>query len=154
MKIWIDGDSCPRQAMDLLLRTGERRCLDVVVVADRKIPKVSETGAEMVIVPHGSGEVDEYIHSSSVAGDIVLTRDFALGLRLIENGISVMNDRGKIWTMAELKSRLEEAELMKAIRDGGITNRSSRSYDSVDARAFAAALERLLNSLGNDIVNR
>lgn len=147
MKIWIDGDSCPRPAMDIVLRTGMRRKIDVIVVADRNVPKVRENEAEMVVVPHGSGDVDEYITSSSKAGDIVLTRDFALGIRLLENQVNVMNDRGKIWTLSELKARIEEAELMRALRDGGITNRSSRQYDSADTRVFAAALERLLNSL-------
>lgn len=147
MKIWIDGDSCPRQAMDIVLRTGERRKIEVIAVADRTIPQVSESDAEMVVVPHGSGEADDYISNAAAAGDIVLTRDFALGIRLLENGVSVINDRGKIWTMAVLKARLEEAELMRAIREGGITNRSSRQYDAADTRAFAAALERLLNSL-------
>lgn len=147
MKIWVDGDSCPRQAMDIVLRTGMRRNIEVIVVADRNVPKVRENAAEMVVVPHGSGDADEYITSSSEAGDIVLTRDFALGIRLLENQVNVMNDRGKIWSLSELKARIEEAELMRAIRDGGITNRSSRQYDSADTRVFAAALERLLNSL-------
>lgn len=149
MKIWIDGDSCPRPAMDIVLRTGTRRNIGITVVADRIIPDVRENKAEMVIVPHGSGEVDEYISASSSQGDIVLTRDFALGIRLLENGVIVLNDRGKIWTIRELKSRIEDSEMMRALRNGGITKKSSRVYDSADSSAFAASLERLLNDLAN-----
>lgn len=150
MKIWIDGDSCPRQALDIVLRTGLRRKIGITVVADRIIPAVGENEAEMIVLPHGSGEVDDYISASSSAGDIVLTRDFALGIRLLENGVIVLNDRGRVWTVRELEARIEDSEMMKALRNGGITKKSRRGYDSADSSAFAASLEGLLNKLDNN----
>ena len=148
MKFWIDGDSCPRKAMDIALRVHGRQNLLVVVVADRDIPGVLEKGAELILVPHGSGDADELIDRDSISGDIVLTRDFALGLRLMEKGLTVLNDRGKIWTLTKLKARVEEAELMRALRDGGIAREVGRSYGPKDTHDFAAALDRLINGLG------
>ncbi|MCK5249545.1 MAG: DUF188 domain-containing protein, partial [Spirochaetaceae bacterium] len=93
MKLWIDGDSCQRKAMEIALKIHGHQNLLVVVVADRDVPGVREKGAELIIVPHGSGDADELIVRDSVTGDIVLTRDFALGIRLIEKGLTVLNDR-------------------------------------------------------------
>jgi len=146
MRFWIDGDSCPRKAMDIALKAHGKRGLQLIVVADRDIPGVVECGAEMRLVPHGSGEVDNLIAEEANPGDLVLTRDFPLGIRLLENSVKVMNDRGKIWTLRELKARAEEAELMKAIRNGGIASRSRRIYDNEDSHAFAESLDHILNS--------
>ena len=146
MKLWIDGDSCPQKAMEIALRAHGRQELQVVVVADRVIPGVSEQGAVMQLVRHGSGEVDNLIADNSRKDDIALTRDYILGIRLIEKGVIVINDRGRIWSARELKSRAEEAELMKALRSGGITHKSRSNYSSEDSHDFAAALDRLINS--------
>ena len=146
MKLWIDGDSCPRKAMDIVLKAHGRLGLQVVVVADRELPEVGTFGAEMRLVPHGSGEADNLVVEDSREGDIALTRDFLLGIRLVEKGVTVLNDRGKIWNIRELRERAEEAELMKAIRKGGIAKNSKRSYSTQDSHNFAAALDRLLNS--------
>jgi uncharacterized protein YaiI (UPF0178 family) len=145
MKFWIDGDSCPRQAMDIALRVHERGTALVVVVADRNIPAVAEKGAQLIIVPHGSGEADELIARDSESGDIALTRDLALGIRLLQKGLTVLNDRGKIWSLAELRARTEEADLMRALRDGGIAKKAHRRYDAADLKSFAATLDRLLS---------
>jgi uncharacterized protein YaiI (UPF0178 family) len=145
MKFWIDGDSCPRQAMDIALRVHERGNTRVVVVADRNIPAVAEKGAQLIIVPHGSGEADELIARDSESGDIALTRDLALGIRLIQKGLTVLNDRGKVWTLPELRARTEEADLMRALRDGGIAKKAPRRYDAADLKSFAATLDRLLS---------
>jgi len=145
MKFWIDGDSCPRKAMDIALKAHGRRGLMVIVVADREIPGVSGSAAEMRLVPHGSGQVDNLIADEAIPGDLVLTRDFPLGIRLLENGIKVMNDRGKIWSVRELRERAEEAELMKAIRNGGIRGKSRRVYNTEDSHAFAESLDHILN---------
>lgn len=150
MKLWIDGDSCQRKAMEIALKIHGHQNLLVVVVADRDVPGVREKGAELIIVPHGSGDADELIVRDSVTGDIVLTRDFALGIRLIEKGLTVLNDRGKIWSLTELKSRAEEAEIMRALRNGGITGKAGRNYGPKETRDFAAALDHLINGLGKE----
>lgn len=146
MKLWIDGDSCHRKAMEIALKAHGKKELQVVVVADREVPQVREQGAEMMIVPHGSGEADNLIAGNSNKGDLAVTRDFPLGIRLMKNGVTVMNDRGRIWSLRELESRAEEAELMKALRNGGIAGKSRRNYTPEDSHDFAASLDRIINS--------
>ncbi len=145
MRFWIDGDSCPRKAMEIALRAQGRQGLQVVVVADRTVPGVEEHGAAMILVPHGSGNADDIILADSDKGDIALTRDFVLGIKLLDNGLKVINDRGKLWNLRDLKNRAEEAELMQALRNGGIAKKAARNYSPEDSHNFAATLDRLLN---------
>jgi len=146
MRFWIDGDSCPREALEIALRAHVRGDAQLTVVADRFVPGVKESGAELCLVSHGSGDADDLIIQRAKKGDLALTRDFLLGIKLLEKDITVINDRGKIWKMRELKERAEEAELMKAIRAGGISKKSGRNYNTENLHDFAAALDKIFNS--------
>ncbi len=148
MKLWIDGDSCPRQALDVALRARGRNGLELVVIADRILSGVEESGAELRLVDHGTGDVDDAIFDAAESGDWVLTRDFELGLRLLEKGVQVLNDRGKIWNIGDLKARVEESYLMQAMREGGMSTGGRKNYGPADLRAFAASLDRLVNAGG------
>jgi len=145
--IWVDGDSCARGAMDVLLSCARRRRLDVHVVADRLIPIARGHGISMSIVKTGKSTADDFIFFRARSGDIAVTRDFTLGIRLIGNGVTVMNDSGKVWKLRELKTRVEEAELMLAIRRGGIVRESSMRYSLEASSKFEASLLRLIEGM-------
>ena len=145
MTLWIDGDSCHRKAMDIAFRAVGRKGLAVTAVADRPIPGAVEAGVNLIILPHGSGETDNRLADDSLPGDIAVTRDLALVMRLLENGLTVMNDRGRVWSMKEINARIREAELMQAMKAGGMVRKSISDYDADDARRFAASLDQVLN---------
>lgn len=147
MTIWVDGDSCARGAMSVLLNCARRRGLDVHVVADRPIPAVRDSGISMSIVSAGKTTSDDFILSRARSGDIAVTRDFTLGIGLIGNGVTVMNDSGRVWELQELKARVEEAELMLAIRRGGIARKSSIRYDLEASSKFETSLLRLIEGI-------
>ena len=147
MKIWVDGDSCARGAMDVLLSCARQRELDVHVVADRLIPATRVGRISMSIVSGGKDSVDGFIFSRARSGDIAVTRDFTLGIRLIGNGVTVMNDFGKVWTARDLGVRKEDAELMLAIRRGGITRKSSTRYSPKTSSSFESSLLRLVDGM-------
>ena len=145
MKIWIDGDSFPKPAMDIVLELRRRVSFELTVLADRDIPDVSSEEGVLRVVAHGSGAVDETIVKETDAGDMVITRDFYLGLRLLEKGVRVMNDRGRIWDLKSLSRRIREAEIMNAARAGGIARHGARSYDIGDRKSFADALNKIVS---------
>ena len=142
MRIIVDGDSCAREALDAVLAVGRRRSIAVTPVADRPLPGDAEP--LRIPVTHGSGETDDRIVEIAVPGDLVITRDLELALRLVQQGIDVMNDRGRIWSLRDLQRRIEEAAIVEAMRRGGMAAGRFRDYDRADAAAFAAALERLI----------
>ncbi|MDR2786026.1 MAG: YaiI/YqxD family protein, partial [Treponema sp.] len=61
MTIFVDADSCPRPARELVIRTVKRRPLRAVFAANRPLPL--ETGPEIVmeLCPPGEGSVDNRI---------------------------------------------------------------------------------------------
>jgi len=143
MTLWIDGDSCPQAAMRIALDAHRNRAVEVVVVADRRIPKVAESGARMIRVASGCGAVDEIMVRECRPGDLALTRDLSLGLRLLDRDVVVLNDRGHVWTANEIKLRREEAVLMQMMRKGIIAPVLPRTYSGDDAREFSLSLSRL-----------
>ncbi len=145
MILWIDGDSCHRLAMAMAFKADNRENVSVKVLADRDIPLAVDAGVEMIRLEHGSGAVDDVLSESVNPGDAAVTRDLELALRLLGKGVTVLNDRGRIWNERDLKRRIEEAELMKAMRAGGMVNKGMPSYDEDVARDFALALDKVLS---------
>ncbi len=145
MTFWVDGDSCPRPAMEILLKYARKENLTIVVAADRILAGVKEAGAQMRLIESGSDSVDDCIAAEAAPGDLALTRDFGLALRLMQKGVNVLNDKGKKWELKELRSRARDAEIMRAMRGGGMVKKQPRSYAKSDAEAFAASLKLLLD---------
>jgi uncharacterized protein YaiI (UPF0178 family) len=143
MKLWIDGDSCPREALQAALDAHRGNVLQVEVVADRSIKGVIESGAVLTVIPGGTGAVDAKLIREVQPGDLVLTRDLRLGLGLMDKGATVLNDRGRVWTVKDLKLRLEEAEIMLAMRNGGVARNHRSSYTREDARKFFESMKKL-----------
>jgi uncharacterized protein YaiI (UPF0178 family) len=117
--------------------------LQVEVIADRPIKGVKESGAVLTVIPGGTGAVDTILIRDVQPGDLVLTRDLRLGLQLLNKGAAVLNDRGRIWTAKDLKFRLEEADIVLAMRNGGVARNRLGSYSGEDARKFSESLKKL-----------
>lgn len=145
MKLWIDGDSCPKGALTAALGLARRACVAAEVVADRSLGIVEENGIRLTVVAHGSGRTDAVITEGSRPGDVVVTRDLFLADRLMSDGVRVMNDRGRIWTEKALKRRMEDGAIMRAMREGGMTAKQAPGYSGKDVLAFSISLESLLN---------
>jgi len=131
--------------MNALLHCARQRDLNVHVVADRLIPAARDEGVFMSIVDAGKNMADDFIFSRARSGDIAITRDFTLGIKLMENGVIVMNDSGKIWELQELETRAREAELMLAIRQGKIARKPLRLYK--EGSRFKSSLLKLIDSM-------
>lgn len=145
MKLWIDGDSCHRKSMEIACRAESRDGISVHVMADRDIPAVSEAGVDLIRMEHGSGGVDDALAAAAEPGDVAVTRDLELAMRLLEKGTVVLNDRGRIWNIRDLRRRIEESNLMQAMRAGGMVKKGMPSYGDDSAAAFASALDRILS---------
>ncbi len=146
MKIWVDGDSCHRLAMERLLKAAGRKEFELYVVADRIIPAASSGNAQMIVLGAGEGTADEYLLEQARPADAAVTRDLELAMRLLQKGLTVMNDCGRIWTKAALSRRLEDSRLMLAMRRGGMAARRTAAYTAKDAGNFAQSLDKLLST--------
>ena len=143
MKLWVDGDSCPAEALTAVLDFQRRSGLAVEVAADRALPDVENSAAVMRRFPHGSGKVDEWILIHCRPGDAALTQDLQLARRLMRKGLSVISHRGRIWNMQRLERRIRDAQVMRAMKAGGMLSPQPPSCAPKDTAELLRALHRL-----------
>ncbi len=144
MRLWVDGDSCHSRALQILLRAVRGRAVELCIVADRMLPGAAEQGARIVQLEQGAGAVDDYIVSHACRGDVAVTRDLELALRLTEQGVRTLSDRGRRWERVLLKRHLEDRRIVLAMAAGGMKTARAHSYSASDARALASSLEAAL----------
>jgi uncharacterized protein YaiI (UPF0178 family) len=147
MKILVDADSCPRPARELILRTAGRRDITAVFTANRPIPGLRGKNAVMEQCPPGEGSADDRIVDLARAGDLAITRDIPLAERLVEKGVHVLDDRGRVYTGENIRERLSLRNFMVNLADSGLGLERSPGYGRKELKAMADSLDRLLAKL-------
>jgi uncharacterized protein YaiI (UPF0178 family) len=147
MKIYVDADSCPRQTRELILRSSARTKVPAVFAANRPIPGIEEEKAVMEICPPGEGAADNRIVELARPGDLVVTRDIPLAERLVEAGILVLDDRGRVYTAENIRERRSLRDFMVGLAESGLGMERSPTYGKKELKAFAGSLDRELTRL-------
>ncbi|MEI6876139.1 MAG: DUF188 domain-containing protein [Spirochaetota bacterium] len=158
MTVWADGDSLPAELRRMIerraaieverARTGTKAIeCRLVYVASRPIR--IEAPAELILVESGADAADDRMVELSSPGDLAITRDLPLAERLAEKGLSVLNDRGDVFTRETVKER-------RSLRDGAVELRAlglipesprRRSYGPRELKDFANAFDRELTRM-------
>lgn len=139
--LWIDGDSCPAQVRDLIVRTAKRLDLPCRFIANRPLPGLEPDWLDLVEPPE---EADDRLAAQARPGDVAVTRDIPLAARLTEAGVLVFNDRGTVWTLDSVRLRLADRDLMAVLRETGSLGRGRDGYGAKEYRAFAETWDREL----------
>jgi uncharacterized protein YaiI (UPF0178 family) len=147
MKILVDADSCPKQAREFILRSAARTGIDAIFAANRPIPGIAGKHAVMELCPAGEGAADNRIVELASLGDLVLTRDIPLANRLVEAGISVIDDRGRIYTAENIKERLSLRNFTVALAENGMGMERTANYGKKELKALADSFDRILAKL-------
>lgn len=149
MKIWIDADSCPRPVREIVERAAKRELLPLIYTANRKIPMEENPLFSMVVTEATDQSADLYIVDNVDPGDLVITRDIPLADQLVGKEISVLNDRGVLYTRENIKERLSVRNFMYELREfgGGVERHSV--FGSKEKQAFANAFDRQLRKMLN-----
>jgi uncharacterized protein YaiI (UPF0178 family) len=149
MKILVDADSCPRDARDLVIRAAGRRKLQVIFAANRPIPGLAGENAVMDICPAGENSADDRIVELAAAGDLAVSRDLALAKRLLEKGVSVIDDRGRTFSPDSINELLSLRNFTVGLAESGLGTERTANYGKKERKAFADSLDRQLTKLGN-----
>ena len=157
MTIYVDADSCPVKAREIIVKAALREGVPACFAANRDIPVPAvkpRTGlrqtAELIrtiLVGPEKGATDAFIEENTVTGDLVITRDIPLAARLLDRSITVINDRGVIFDKEFIKERISERDFMYELRISGAVPKSGKVYGPKEIHAFAAALQKSLFSL-------
>lgn len=144
MTIWIDADSCPKPVKEIVERASKREKIPLIFTANRKIPMEDNELFTMVVTEAVDQSADLYIVENVEAGDLVITRDIPLADELVEKSISVLNDRGMLYTAENIKERLSVRNFMYELREygGGVERHSA--FGPKEKQAFANAFDRQL----------
>jgi uncharacterized protein len=152
MKILVDADSCPKPVRELVLRRAKKLKLRIVFAADRQIPEVS--GAQMEICPIKENSADDRIVEMSVKGDLAITRDVPLAKRLVEKSVSVIDDRGRVFTADNINELLSIRNFKVGLADNGLETERTANYGKKELKTFADSLDKTLTAMlrlqGND----
>lgn len=141
-RIWIDGDSCPRDVRAIVERAAKRRAVPCIIVANRTLP--AGTAVQMTVVS-APATADEHILSSVREGDLVITRDIPLAEEIVNRGIDCMNDRGELFTPDSVRARRRERDRMEELRRATGLGMGKNTFGKREIKAFADTFDRYLS---------
>ena len=148
MRIWVDADSAPRDAKEIVYRTAKRLSIDAIFVANRRLALPQDNRyLSSVIVAGGPDVADAHIADNAAPGDIVVTHDIPLAAILVEKGgIVVLDPRGDVFDAENVGERLSLRDFMEKARAAGIETGGTGPYGPRDKHRFAAALDRAITA--------
>ena len=145
MKIFVDADSCPKLARDLVLRRSLKMGVRIIFAANHSIPE--SEGAEMEICPATENSADDRIVELSERGDIAITRDVPLAKRLVDKGVYIIDDRGRVFTENNINELLSLRNFAVGLADNGLEIHRIANYSKKDLKTFADSLDRLITKI-------
>ena len=113
MKIWVDADACPVVIKDILFKAAERTCVQMTLVANRPVHIPPSKFITFRQVSSGFDVADNEIIKQLQAGDLVVTQDIPLAAEVIEKGGHALNPRGELYTVDNIRSRLNMRDFME-----------------------------------------
>ena len=146
MKIWVDADSCPTKIRDIISKASKRVKVESIYVANRDIPVRLHDYVTKVVTSKESQSADIYIVNNSGINDIVVTRDIPLADELVDKGLTVLNDRGVIYTVENIKERLSLRDFMQEAREIGLVYESTNRFGQKEIQKFSNAFDKVLRS--------
>lgn len=148
MKIWVDADACPVVVKEILFKAAERRQVEVILVANQYLKTPSSKYVRALQVPSGFDVADNEIVRQMSEDDLVITSDIPLADEVISKGGSALSPRGELFTMDNIKARLNVRDFMETMRSSGIQTGGPPSFNAQDRKAFADQLDRWLVKTG------
>jgi uncharacterized protein YaiI (UPF0178 family) len=144
MQIWVDADACPGAIKEILYRAAERRCLQLILVANRLLRVPPSPYIRAVQVPQGFDVADRHIAESVRAGDLVVTADIPLAAAVLDKSAHALNPRGEFYSRENIKQLLDMRNFMDTLRSSGVNTGGPSVFGQADRQAFANHLDRFL----------
>ena len=144
MKIWIDGDACPKGVKEILFRAAERLKISVTVVANKYLRLPPSAYIEMLQVEGGLDVADDEIVNRCAAGDLVITADIPLAARIVKKGAVGLDPRGTLYDSNNIGQILGMRNFMDELRGAGVETGGPNAFGAKERQKFANELDRLL----------
>jgi Uncharacterized protein conserved in bacteria len=144
MKILVDADACPVVVKDILVRAAERTATQVIFVANQFIKTPPSQYISSLQVQSGFDVADEQIVNMTDTDDLIITSDIPLAAEIIDKGALALSPRGELFTVDNVKSRLNIRDFLETMRSSGIQSGGQAPFGQLEKQKFANQLDRWL----------
>lgn len=144
MKIYVDGDACPRAVKEILYRASNKQNIPLIMVANTYLRTPPHPTISNVVVSEGPDEADNKIVELVKEGELVITADIPLADRVVKKGAYALDPRGELFTEENIGSRLAVRDLLEELRNSGMETKGPKAFSEQDKREFAHAFNRFL----------
>lgn len=141
MKIIVDADACPKNALQICLRLGKKYTVPVWTVASINHHIVSD---HHIVVDSGSQAADLKGFNLTDPGDIVVTQDWGLAAMALGKPAFCLNPVGREYRADTIEFLMEEREIKAKLRRSGGRTKGPRKRADKDDRQFETCLEEML----------
>lgn len=144
--IWIDADACSRVARNIAIRLAKRTNIQAMLVANHQLSIRETDKIHVILCGPEKNAADHYIHAESKPKDIAVCRDIELIKQLLAKGLSVLNDRGKIYTTETITfDSLRRTQANFVHSELGFSSPPTQKKGKTYSHEFASALDHLVN---------
>jgi len=145
MKIWVDADACPKAVKDMLFRAASRTNTEVIFVANQwlRLPEIPHI--RFIQVEQGPDIADDKIAELCEDGDLVVTADIPLAVRVVEKGALGLDPRGKVYDESNIGQISDMRDFMDTLRSDGVQTGGPKNFSAKDGQKFANELDKILS---------
>ncbi|WP_149541065.1 YaiI/YqxD family protein [Siccirubricoccus phaeus] len=149
--LYIDGDACP--VREEVFRVATRLSLPVKLVANgsRPIRPPGLPNVELVLVPEGADQADDWIAERIARGDVCITADIPLAGRCLARGARALGFKGRPWTPDNIGGALAGREVAREMRERGLATSGPAPLTKEDRSRFLAALDAEIAAAKRDL---
>lgn len=144
MKIWIDGDACPKAIKQIVFRAAVKREVTVVIVANHLAVVPPSPFIKRIMVESGFDKADNYIIHHAQPRDLVITADIILADQVISKQAFALNPRGTLYSENNIKHVLSARNLNESLRETGMIRSGMASIGPKEIQLFANNLDKMI----------
>jgi uncharacterized protein YaiI (UPF0178 family) len=141
LKIIVDADATPKNALEICRRVAKEFSVTLVTVASFNHRIESD---HHIVVGNASQEADTQVVNITSREDIVITQDWGLAAMVLGKGAKALSPMGRIFHEDTIDFLLEEREIKARFRRGGGRTRGPRKRTAADDLNFKNSLYSLL----------
>ena len=147
MKIWVDADACPKAIKDILTRAAERTGIQTAFIANQWMTLPLSDNVRFEQVEYGPDIADDKIADDCQAGDLVITADIPLDVRVVDKGALALDPRGTLYDSKNIGQVSDMRNFMSELREDGVQTGGLKPFSQRDTLAFANALNKILTNV-------
>ncbi len=146
MNIWVDADACPVVIKEILFKAAIRTETLTTLLANHSLRIPASKFIKFVQVTSGFDVADDEIVKRLQSGDLVVTQDIPLAAEVIDKGATALNPRGELYTISNIRARLNMRDFMDTMRASGVQTGGPPALNHSDRQNFANSLDRFLTA--------